>query len=269
MLEANLWSDNAFVTLTYDEDKMPRLEDGRGVLLIEEHQNFMKRLRKGFSEISGGKKIRFYGVGEYGDNSWRPHFHYALFNFPNCRFGHSTYSRVIKDCCVVCDLVRDTWGRGNILVAELNTNTAQYVCGYVTKKMTAKDDPRLKGLPPEFARMSLRPGIGGDAMHDVASTLMQFNLDDKQGDVPSTLRHGKRILPLGRYLQKRLRRFVGRDEKAPQEVLDKLKADLQPLRTFAFNASLPLKGEIIKAADQAVVNMEKRAEIFKSRKDKL
>lgn len=269
MLEASQWSDNAFVTLTYDEDKMPRLDDGRGILLVSEYQNWLKRLRKEFSIVSGGRKLRFYGVGEYGDNSWRPHFHFALFNFPNCVYGHSTYSRVTKDCCVWCDMVRDTWGRGNILVAELNTNSAQYVCGYVTKKMTSKDDLRLKGLPPEFAKMSLRPGIGGDAMHEVASTLLEFNLEDRMVDVPSTLRHGKRILPLGRYLQRRLRRFVGKDEKAPQEVLDKIKSDLQPLREAAFNASVPLKGEIIKAADGAVIAMEKRAEIFKSRKDKL
>lgn len=269
MLESKLWTDNAFVTLTYDEDKMPRLDDGRGILVLKEYQDWLKRLRKAYSEFSNGQKLRFYGVGEYGDNSWRPHFHFALFNFPNCRYGHSTYSRVTKDCCAVCDMVRDTWARGNILVAELNTNSAQYVCGYVTKKMTAKDDPRLKGLPPEFSRMSLRPGIGGDAMHDVASTLLEFNLEDKQGDVPSTLRHGKRLLPLGRYLQNRLRRFVGKDEKAPQIVLDKIKADLQPLRDAAFNASLPLKQEIIKAADQAVVNMEKRQNIFKDRRSKL
>lgn len=265
MLEAKLWSDNAFVTLTYDDETMPRLDDGRGILVLKEYQDWLKRLRKAYFNLSG-KTLRFYGVGEYGDTSWRPHFHFALFNFPNCRYGHSRYSKVTRNCCVVCDMVRDTWGKGNILVAELNTNTSQYVCGYVTKKMTSKDDPRLKGLPPEFARMSLRPGIGGDAMYDVASTVMQFNLDDDQGDVPSTLRHGKRILPLGRYLQRRLRKFVGRDEKAPQVVLDKIKTDLQPLREAAFNASVPLKAEIIKAADQAVVIMEKRQKLFKSRK---
>lgn len=269
MLESKLWADNAFVTLTYDDEKMPRLEDGRGYLCVEEHQNFMKRIRKAFSEYSGGRKIRFYGVGEYGDTSWRPHFHYALFNFPNCRCGQSRYSKLRKDCCDICDMVRDTWGRGNILVAELNTNTAQYVCGYVTKKMTSKDDLRLNGLPPEFAKMSLRPGIGGDAMWDVASTLLEFNLADGEGDVPSTLMHARRVLPLGRYLQRRLRKFVGKDEKAPQETLDKIKAQLQPLRESAFEASKPLKVEIIKAADQAVKNMEKRQSIFKSRKGKL
>lgn len=268
MLESKLWSDNCFATLTYEDEKMPRLDDGRGVLVKEHMQGWLKRLRKAYASATD-RKLRFYGVGEYGDITWRPHFHLALFNFPNCSYGHSRYSRVTKNCCVWCDMVRDTWGHGNILLAELNTHTSQYVCGYVTKKMTDKDDFRLKGLPPEFARMSLRPGIGGDAMWDVASTVMEFNLADREIDVPSTLAHGKRVLPLGRYLQRRLRKMVGRDEKAPQAVLDKIKGELHPMREAAFNASKSLKTEIVKAADQAVVNMEVRRKIFDRRKDKL
>lgn len=266
MLESAQWSDNCFVTLTYDDEKMPRLEDGRGILVRKELQDWLKRFRTEYARRFDGRKLRFYGVGEYGDTTWRPHFHLALFNVPNCLYGYSRYSMGSKNCCYICDMVRDTWARGNILVAELNTNSAQYVCGYVTKKMTSKDDPRLKGLPPEFPAMSLRPGIGGDAMWEVADTLMKFGLDESESDVPSTLRHGSRVLPLGRYLTKRLRKMVGKDEKAPQETLDKLKAELQPLRDAAFENSRSLKKEVIKAGDQAVKNMEARSKIFKQRK---
>ena len=266
MLEVNQYSDNAFITLTYDDDKMPRSEDGRGILVRKDMQDWLKRIRWEFDKFSGGRKLRYFGVGEYGDTSWRPHFHLALFNFPTCLYGRSRYSRSIKNCCTYCDMVRDTWGRGNILVGDLSTESAQYVCGYVTKKMTAKDDFRLKGLPPEFSAMSLRPGIGGDAMWEVADTVMKYNLETPEGDVPSSLMHGTRKLPLGNYLTKRLRKMVGRDEKAPQGVLDKIKSELQPLRESAFDASRPLKEEIVKANDQAVKNMEARQKIFKQRK---
>lgn len=269
MLEAKLYADNSFVTLTYDEEKMPRLPDGRGMLVPKELQDWLKRLRKAYSTATQGRTLRFYGVGEYGDRSWRPHYHVALFNFPNCRYGHSRYSAVTKNCCYACDMVRDTWGNGNVLVAELNTNTAQYIAGYVTKKMTAPDDPRLEGLPPEFARMSLRPGIGAHAIPFVAETIQNFNLDGYEGDVPSTLMHGRRVLPLGRYLQRKLRKELGRDENAPLSVLQSIEAELQPLRDAAFENSRSLKEDIIKAADQAVLNMEARQAIFKSRKDKL
>lgn len=269
MLETKLYADNSFVTLTYEDEHMPRLPDGRGMLVPSEMQNWLKRLRKAYSSATAGRTLRFYGVGEYGDNSWRPHYHLALFNFPNCHYGHSRYSTVVKSCCVVCDMVRDTWDRGHVLVAELNTNSAQYVAGYVTKKMTHPDDPRLDGLPPEFARMSLRPGIGADAVPHIADTMRDFNLEGLEGDVPSSLRHGRRLLPLGRYLQRKLRKELGREENAPLSVLKKIEADLQPLREYSFENSLSLKEQIIKAADQSVLNMEARQAIFKSRKDKL
>jgi len=95
---------------------------------------------------------------------------------------------------------------------------------------------------------------------------MEFGLEDREADVPSALRHGQRLLPLGRYLQKRLRVMVGRDEKAPAEVLEKYKEELRPLREAAFDNSLSLKSEIVRAADQAVLNMEARARIFKQRR---
>ena len=152
---------------------------------------------------------------------------------------------------------------------ELNDSTSSYIAGYVTKKMTHADDPRLKGLPPEFATMSLKPGLGASFMFEVASTLMEFNLDEKQLDVPSTLRHANRVMPLGRYLTRKLRSYVGKDESAPQEVLDQIAEELRPLRESAFDNSRSFKQEIIRAADQAVMNMEARQRIFRQRKDKL
>ena len=131
--------------------------------------------------------------------------------------------------------------------------------------MTAKDDVRLNGRVPEFARMSLRPGIGADMMHDVASTLMEFNLEDTQADVPSALRHGKRIMPLGRYLRRKLRVTVGMDPNAPQSTLDEARAALQPLRDIAFENSQSFKETVIRAADQKVLQMEQKAKMFRKK----
>lgn len=263
-----MFKDNAFVTLTYENDKVPRSQDGRGILVKKDVQDWMKRFRKEVERrLPGdgnyGRRIRYYLVGEYGDLSWRPHFHAILFNYPNCRFGQSRYGRVVKNCCMFCDIVRDTWGRGNILLAECNPSTSSYTCGYVVKKMTALDDPRLKGLPPEFARMSLRPGIGRDAMWEVASTVMEFNLVERQGDVPSSLTHGRRVLPLGRYLTRELRKMVGVDPNAPASVYEKIKEELQPLRVAAFEASRSFRDEVIEANSEAAKRMEIKRRIFK------
>lgn len=235
MLEAALKKDNTFVTLTYSDEELPRLGDGRGNLKKKDMQDFMKRFRKEISPL----KIRFFGVGEYGDNTERPHYHLAVFGYPNCRFGQSTYhpARGITriSCCVACDTVKRAWGKGDVFLAPLEPASAGYVAGYTTKKMTGRDDERLQGREPEFARMSNRPGIGADFMHEVASSLMEFNLVPENGeaDVPSALRHGSRVLPLGRYLKRRLRKYVGLPEETPQVVLDQIDAEMQPVREAA------------------------------------
>lgn len=140
--------------------------------------------------------------------------------------------------------------------------------------MTSKDDARLNGRHPEFARMSNRPGIGADFMHHIGSTLLEFNLADNKADVPSALRHGTRLLPLGRYLRRKLRAVVGLDEKTPEHVLKELYETLQPMRHLA-QATSDETGEkygeafkrlIIQQSDQAVLNMENRQKIFKDRK---
>lgn len=258
---------NSFLTLTYRDEEVPRLEDGRGILSIVEHQNFMKRLRFQVKEKMG-REIRFYGVGEYGDNTWRPHYHYILFNYPKCIYGQSRYNKVITRCCYACDLVRDAWGKGNIMLAECTDASASYTCGYVVKKMTSVDDARLKGLPPEFQKQSTRPhGLGFDAMWDVASVLMEFNLADRQGDVPSSLLHGgKRLMPLGRYLTRELRKMVGRDPNAPAKIYEKIQAELLPLRIAAFEGSRSFKDEIVEANTEAMDRQELQRQIFKRMK---
>lgn len=228
MVEAAQYKDNAFVTLTYNDDTNP------GSLVPGDLQNFMKRLRE-HAKRKLDRKLRFFACGEYGDINGRPHFHLALFNFPTCAYRRSRYSVRVTDCCYQCDLVRDVWGKGFAYLGEVENDSAGYICGYVTKKMTSPDDPRLPpGYHPEYARMSLKPGIGADAMFDVADILLNFqNTLDTLGDVPGQLTVGRKSYPLGRYLRKKLRTYVGRDEKAPQSEFDKIAAEMLPLRLAA------------------------------------
>lgn len=108
---------------------------------------------------------------------------------------------------------------------------------------------------PEFATMSLRPGIGHDAMHDVAHTLMKYKLDT-DFDVPTALRHGKSMLPLGHYLRRKLRTMVGKDEKTPEETIEKYRQELQHLRDAAFLASRPFREEILAASQGRRIQLE-------------
>ena len=162
------------------------------------------------------RRIRYFACGEYGDETGRPHYHLAVFGLASCARGRTlrlpgSGAARWEKCCDQCRLVGEAWGLGLIEVGELNQQSSHYVCGYVTKKMTAADDTRLKGRYPEFARMSLRPGIGYGALSEVANTLCAYDLDRRLVDVPSALRHGAKEYPLGRYLQRNLREIIGRD----------------------------------------------------------
>ena len=141
-----------------------------GALSKKPLQKFLKRLRiDNFRR--GSASVRYYACGEYGEKLGRPHYHIALFGeaFADDRYkwrtsaqGHTLYrsSRLEK-----------LWPYGHAEIGDLTSESAQYVAGYITKKITGKDadehyeriDP-ITGerywLPPEFSVMSRKPGIG-------------------------------------------------------------------------------------------------------------
>lgn len=212
--------------------------------------------------------MRFYGVGEYGDETERPHYHVVAFGVDQCSRGRTlrrpgSSRPQWQRCCEVCERLGRTWGHGDVDVGSVTVESAQYCAGYTVKKMTAPDDFRLKGRHPEFARMSLRPGLAADYMVMVADTMRRLGLDTRQGDVPSALAHGRKELPLGRYLQRRLRVLLGRDPSTPPEVLEAIALELQPLRQAAFDNSRSFKKEVVNAGNQKVLNMETKAKIRK------
>lgn len=260
MLEAGLYKDNTFVTLSYADDMLPH--DGS---VVPKHlQDWLKRLRKAWEP----NKLRFFAVGEYGDGSQRPHYHAALFNFPNCVYGQSQYSVRRDRCCQWCNMVADTWLKGNVFLGTLESSSAGYVAGYVTKKLTNAGDGRLEGRHPEFARMSLRPGIGGSAAWEIADVVLKYDLAEREGDVPSTLRYGGKKFPLGRYLVQRVRVMSGEEKNAPQIVLDKIDAEMRPLREAAKadNESPSLKAKVLEANKGKVASFEARERIYRKRR---
>jgi hypothetical protein len=98
--------------------------------------------------------------------------------------------------------------------------------------------------------MSLKPGIGAWLMDDVASTLLEHQLEDMK-DVPISLRHGERLWPLGRYLRRRLRERIGRPPECPAEVLEEMASELRPLRSYS--QALAPSGSKAFAFQQAII----------------
>lgn len=225
ILESYSHKHSAFVTLTYEKDP--------GTLVPKHYQDWLKRLRKAIYPA----KVRYAVVGEYGDEKMRPHYHAILFGVSPCFFypGESRQDVWLRQkCkCPACSLIRNTWcagdhGGGLTDCGSFSQNSANYVCGYVTKKMTSdKTDFQrdyLKGRHPEFFRPSKKPGLGAHAAVRVAMALGGELIDD---DVPMSLRHGKKLMPLGRYLRSQIRKEYGLSEiGVPKEVLKKVQKEM-------------------------------------------
>lgn len=188
LLESFKHGDSCFVTLTYNDVHCP------DELAKVDYQKFLRRLRKSLYP----RKIRYFVAGEYGEDNGRPHFHLALFGLDSFTGGGvDGRSGLVQSC----------WGKGYTLVGELTWESSQYIAGYLTKKVVS-DERSVR----EFSRMSLRPGIGSSAMEDVARALSSdagLSSVCSNLDVPATLAHGKRLLPLGRYLRRQLRGALG------------------------------------------------------------
>lgn len=164
--EAQLYTWNWFVTLTYRDEDLPKSRS----LEYPHFQKFMKRLRKRIGGDlpgpEGGHPLRFFCAGEYGGRTGRPHFHAILFNLrvrdAKCFMNGSFRS----------DEVEDIWGLGNVQLDSVTPASAAYVAGYSQKKVYgryARDfyedvvdlaTGEVTRRRPEFAKMSLKPGIG-------------------------------------------------------------------------------------------------------------
>lgn len=162
MMEEQYSSESWFLTLTYDNEHVPKKEyvDKEGeikttlTLNYKDFQDFMKRLRKHY-----GEGIRFYCAGEYGSMTFRPHYHAIVFNMhleDKQLYGKSDSFDIFES-----PTLDEIWKNGKVIVAPVNWATCAYVARYVTKKFLGeKYDYWRMNIEPEFAKMSRKPGIG-------------------------------------------------------------------------------------------------------------
>jgi hypothetical protein len=158
--EKKLHSESCFLTLTYDNEHLPEA----GTLVKRDFQLFMKRMRK-----QRPQGLRFFMCGEYGELNGRPHYHALFFNtdFPD-KLRYSQNRR--GDVYYSSDELRFIWQLGNVLIGEVNFDTAAYVARYCMSKVTGKDADRhyevfdrdgvVHRRLSEYTDMSRRPGIG-------------------------------------------------------------------------------------------------------------
>lgn len=161
--EAQMHEHNCYVTLTYSNEHLPADYS----VHVREWQLFMKRLRKHV----GGKKIRSFACGEYGDENLRPHYHAIIFN-------HDFADKVLwkenrnGDRLYISKSLSQVWPYGHATLGDVTFKSAAYVARYIMKKKTGelpdtlhytRSHPltgKIVQVQPEFVTQSRRPGLG-------------------------------------------------------------------------------------------------------------
>ncbi len=173
MHEAQLYKDNSFITLTFNDTHLPE----NGYLDIEIFKRFMKRLRRnhsGTTLIEENKidrrgnpwtkkhyPIRLFYCGEYGSackicgksersctcetytkGLGRPHFHACLFNYDFPDKYKWSKNKKTGDVYYRSPILEKLWPFGHSLIGDLTYESAGYTARYQTKKIT--------GVPSEF-----------------------------------------------------------------------------------------------------------------------
>lgn len=160
VLESLSYDNNFFITLTYDDDHVFSERDGKIVptLVKDDVKRFMKNLRRYFEYNFSHTGIRYFGCGEYGSTTNRPHYHLLVYNCPipdldyyKDKNGNTLFNSKIIDQC---------WNKGYSVIANFSYETAAYVSRYVLKKVDSNVDYNSIGLENEFIMMSTKPGIG-------------------------------------------------------------------------------------------------------------
>lgn len=160
--ESQLHADNSFITLTYNNEHLPR----DGSLDKRHFQKFMKRLRRLYAPV----KFSFFHCGEYGEKNRRPHYHALLFGV---RFDDIQPYKKSSDGSQVytSEKLSLVWGKGFCTVGEVTFESAAYCARYVMKKVSGppaaahyqvvdQDTGEIHQLGPEYITMSLNPAVG-------------------------------------------------------------------------------------------------------------
>lgn len=141
---------SAFVTLTYNDDYLPK----NGSVSLRDMQNFWKRFRYYLHRLDPTRKVKFYYASEYGFEDFRPHYHFMIFNFdPKNQLDMSVLYRA--------------WSSkknpiGFFSADYLNSSRVRYTMKYVHEEFNPDftNDIEKRGLAPLFHNCS--KGLGFD-----------------------------------------------------------------------------------------------------------
>lgn len=128
-----------FVTMTYDDEHYPPSGTSK-----RDVQLFLKRIRKAL----GSRSLRYYIVSEYGDHTYRGHYH-GLF------FFYDTEERKIVLNDSLFHTISDCWNNGFLKFGEIEEGSIVYCTKYCLKQ-----SPTPSQYLKPFRLVSRSPGLG-------------------------------------------------------------------------------------------------------------
>lgn len=158
--ESRMHRSSHFITLTYNPESMPS-----DMSLNYRHvQLLLKSMRKQYGPF------RYFVCGEYGDEYQRPHWHMLAFGLDISDRVKSN-SMFSKRDIFESPSLSGMWKKGFASIGQVTYASARYCAVYTTKRISgdrAEDHYTrvdtatgvINNVVPEFARMSLKPGIG-------------------------------------------------------------------------------------------------------------
>ena len=241
-LEEQLHDESIFLTLTYDNKHYPP----NGGLVKSDVQNFVRRLK----EKVAPKKIKYYFVGEYGDQTNRPHYHAIIYGYEPAANTIEQISNENGMPLYSSTELTKLWSKrkgtdpiGYAVYGHVNWDTCSYVARYVTKKINDSPEAntnvdnearfKYRGNIQEFALSSRNPAIGKEWLDKYYDETVR---DDY------IVLNGKKMLP-PKYFDDQIR-------KKDEEVYNKIKKNR--------------KTNLIELTPERAVNMEKIEKSLKS-----
>lgn len=233
--ELYISSSACWPTLTYNDDHLFMDSSGQAILCKAHLQGFFKRLRK-LQSGSSKSGIKYFGVGEYGGQYGRPHYHVLLFN-------------------ANIELIDEAWGMGNVQYGEVTPASIGYTLKYMCKPPKKVYDNRT----PQFSLMSKR--LGGCYITEAMISWHKANLADRMycPDVD-----GKKVC-MPRYYKQKIYEDSEREFAAQKAIItgrDKeYEAIVAGLNEFGYNYYSHRTKSIVRAFDAVFDDSQKRRDL--------
>lgn len=150
---------SCFVTLTYNNDNIPFI-NGQPTLDYTDVQKFIKKIRRfyDYHDELGVYPDKYYCVGEYGDQTKRPHYHLIIFGVDfreiwdyYLQHDHGKLKKLedyikkpIRRCGKVgcgsyeIKTLSESWDKGYALVGNCTNKSIAYCSGYMVPRKVAK-----------------------------------------------------------------------------------------------------------------------------------